>query len=93
MLLDHRQALEVTLDARREVIVSLALDDRELLLPAPPGTHLPRVGSGHRRETGPLGPDHEQNGGHEENDRKDPHARIVVAPRARFARSGLIPCA
>ena len=74
MLLDHRQALEVTLDARREVVVSVALDDRELLLPTPSGTHLPGVGSGHRREAGPLGSDHEQNGSHEENDRKDPHA-------------------
>ena len=74
MLLDHRQALEVTLDARSEVIVSVTLDDRELLLPAPPGTDLPGVGPDHRRQAGPLGPDHEQNGSHEENDRKDPHA-------------------
>ena len=74
MLLDHRKTLEVALDARREVIVSVALDDRELLLPAPPGTHLPGVRSDRSREAGPLGPDHQQNGGHEEHDRKDPHA-------------------
>ena len=74
MLLDHRQALEVALDARREVIVSIPLDDRKLFLPAPPGTHLPGVRSDRSREAGPLGPDHQQNGGHEEHDRKDPHA-------------------
>jgi hypothetical protein len=93
VLLDHREAFEVTLDAGGEIVVSVALDDSELLLSAPSGPHLAGVRSDRRRQAGPLGPHHEQNGSHEENDRKDPHARIVVAPRARFARLGLIPCA
>jgi hypothetical protein len=74
VLLDHGKALEVALDAGREVIVSVALDDRELFLPAPAGTHLPGIRSDRRHKTGPLGPNHDQNRSHEKHDRNDPHA-------------------
>jgi hypothetical protein len=90
LLLDHREVLEVALDARSEVVF-VGLDDAQALLATPtPRSPDPsrRAGAEAYGESRPLGSDDEEYRAHDQDDREDPHGLILVTaakpPQPRF---------
>ena len=81
MLLDHRQVLEVALDASGEV-VRVGLDDAERLLLTTASPRSPHTGFAAAEALGesrPLSADDEEHRADDQDDREDPHSLILEA--------------
>jgi plastocyanin len=87
VLFDRRQALEVALDARRE-LVALGLQQPELSLLARPGTRLAGPRACPADETWPLRGDEDDDRCREQGDEEPAHASILDS-RPRTVASGL----
>src|SRR5919108_4530906 len=78
-LLDHGQVVEIALDARGEVVLLSALDERETAAAArPPPPRCEVATRSPRNQPRPFGADHEDAGARREHDRNDAHGLIVV---------------
>jgi hypothetical protein len=79
-LFDHREVLEVALDARGEVVLALAFDHGELPLSPRPCARGAGLAAEARTQPRPLRRDDERNGEREHGDREDAHAGILEEP-------------